>query len=494
MQCQAIAPAQLEEFAADAVVVPLRVGGATAAPVPAAPTSFGERLAEIATRMNLSSRGNAAVVPAPAVGDWRAGLLVLVTVSGEHDPLTSIRDAIAGAMRQLASFPAGRVVVPCTDPSSGHWPAGQLAQTIVESAVLGCYTFASYLAEAASIEYLLFPGMSPDDVRIGAGLGQATNLARDLVNTPAADLAPADLADRCVEECGHHGIPVRVLDERELAAGGFGGIAGVGRGAASPPRLVVLGEPAEPLASTALIGKGITFDSGGLSLKDALPMATMKCDMAGAAAVLAAMVAAAELGVAEGVVGYLACAENAVGAASYRPGDVLRHRNGKTAEVSNTDAEGRLILADALAFAAEQRPARMVDIATLTGATGLGPDLWGVLGTDHQLVHDLILAGQLAGEPGWELPLWNGYTESLRSDIADLKNLDAAAKWGHGAILGALYLREFVADIPWAHLDIAATAFRAEAAPAWAAGATGSPVRTLVTWLRNRHLQRAVTP
>lgn len=487
MQCLTTAPGAMEDFPADVVVVPLRTDTSSHVPVPAAATSCGARLTEVATQLGLRTAGSNALLPSAAIGDWRAPLLLLVHVGpadGCQSCLTSIRESIAIAVRRLAPHAPQRVVLPFAELACHEWPAGHLAEVLVESAVLGSYAFDRYCQTSPAIGELVFPGMSEDHLRIGCVIADATNLARDLVNTPGADMVPADLAQRCVTACRDRGIPTHVMAEDELAAGGFEAILGVGRGSAHPPRLVVIGEPPAPGAGTALVGKGITFDTGGLSLKDAMPMVTMKCDMAGAASVLAAVTAAADLGIGSGLVGYLACAENSVGAASYRPSDVLTHRNGKTTEIISTDAEGRLVLADALALAAESRPARIVDIATLTGATGLGPDLWGLLGNNAELSQSLIAAGRLAGEPGWELPLWDGYRGSLQSNIADLKNYDPDAKWGNGAILGALYLREFVAELPWAHLDTAATAFREEASPAWAAGATGSPVRTLVTWLR----------
>ena len=482
--CTALPQAPLEAIEADVVVVPMIDQKGATHPAPLGATAHADELGALATLMALSRSSATALMPSAAIGRWAAPRLLLVRVQARPDEtgfVAAMRSAVAAAVRAAVPSSVERVALPFTVP--GRSPDPLLARAIVEAAVLAAYDFDRYRSPEGAVAQLLFPGLARDDVRIGRIVGAATNLARDLVNLPGADMTPADLAERCVQECTARGVPVRVLDEGELVEGGFGGIAGVGRASVNPPRLVVIGEPAHPDRATALVGKGITFDTGGLSMKGFEPMLTMKCDMAGAAAVLGAVVAAAELGVADDLVGYLACAENSVSGEAYRPSDVLRHRNGITSEVVSTDAEGRLVLADALAYAVESHPARIVDVATLTGATGLGPELWGVLGTDSALVADLLRAGEAAGEPGWALPVWDGYRPSLHSDVADLKNYDVDAVWGHGAILGALYLREFVGDIPWAHLDTAATAFRAKGTPQWAPGATGSPVRTLVHWL-----------
>ena len=482
-RCVSSPATPLEEINADVVVVPLSTerGGTRLSPM--APTADAGRLGELGEMMGLSECGAHAVIPSAAIGPWAASRVVLSNlgpVSTDDEYLSAVRVAVPAAIRAVRSTPAARVALPFarrgrSDP--------MLHRAIVESAILAAYSFDRYRSARPAVGELLFPGIAEAEIELGRIIGWATNLVRDLVNTPAVDLTPADLADWSVQQCSARGVPVRVLGEEDLARGRFGGLAAVGRASANPPRLVVIGEPADPARATALVGKGITFDSGGLSLKDAMPMLTMKCDMAGAAAVLGVALAAAEIGVADNLVGYLACAENAVSGTAYRPSDVLRHRNGMTTEVISTDAEGRLVLADVLAYAAESNPACIVDIATLTGATGLGPDLWGVMGNNAELVAALLRAGEASGEPGWELPLWNGYRTSLRSDVADLRNYDPDAQWGNGAILGALYLREFVGETPWAHLDIAATAFREKETAQWAAGATGSPVRTLVNWL-----------
>jgi leucyl aminopeptidase len=307
--------------------------------------------------------------------------------------------------------------------------------------------------------------------------------ARDLVNTPAIDLSPAQLAKEAQAMAKEVGLAVKVWNEAELKRGGFGGIVGVGQGSVNPPRLIELRyDGAGRQAPIALTGKGIAFDSGGLSIKDSTGMEHMKIDMGGAASILGAMRAIALLKPRVNVIAAIPSSENMPSGSAIRPGDVLRHRNGKTSEVLNTDAEGRLVLADALAYLAEQNPRAIIDTATLTGAcmVALGEEMWGAMGTDRQLVRDLVTAGEAVGEPGWELPLYEPYRRLIDSDVADVKNI--GKRWG-GAITAGLFLREFVGDVPWAHVDIAGPAFAERAGDLWPKGATGVPVRTLVRYV-----------
>jgi leucyl aminopeptidase len=282
------------------------------------------------------------------------------------------------------------------------------------------------------------------------------------------------------------GLQVRIWSKGELEEAGFGGILGVGAGSINEPRLIELeyrgGNSDRPIALT---GKGITFDSGGLSIKPAEGMETMKDDMSGAAAALAAMRAVGQLKPPIDVIAAIPTAENMPGGSAIRPGDVLRHYGGKTSEVLNTDAEGRLVLADALAFLAEKKPAAIIDTATLTGAAmiALGTDIWAVIGSDRALIADLLEAGREEGEPGWELPLWTEYRRKIESSVADVKNI--GDRWG-GAITAALFLKEFVGNVPWAHLDVAGTAFASARERDWPRGATGSPARTLIRYIERR--------
>jgi len=317
-----------------------------------------------------------------------------------------------------------------------------------------------------------------EEIDAAAAVAAGVVLARDLTNEPAAAKAPAVLAERARELSPR--VEVEVHDEEAIVARGFGGVAAVGAGATRPPRVVVLRyEPEDAVAFLGLVGKGIVFDSGGLSLKPAAAMETMKTDMAGAAAVFGAMQAIARLHLPVRVLGVTPLAENMPGGAAQRPGDVLRVYGGTTIEVLNTDAEGRLVLADGLAYVAEAGPDLIVDLATLTGAckVALGPAIAGLFGNDEEAVALVEAAAAAAGEKVWRLPLEGEYRTKLDSPIADLKNV--GDRFG-GAITAALLLREFVADRPWVHLDIAGPA-RAEQHEHYVAkGGTGFGVRLLV--------------
>jgi leucyl aminopeptidase len=307
----------------------------------------------------------------------------------------------------------------------------------------------------------------------------AVTLARELVNAPPCDLYPETFAARAADL--PDSVEVDVWDETRLEAERMGAILGVARGAARPPRLVVLryrnGGADAPLA---LVGKGVTFDSGGLSLKTSEQMADMKGDMAGAAAVLAAIRAAAELGLRVNLLGVLPLVENMPGGRAMKLGDVLVARNGKTIEVLNTDAEGRLILADALAYAAEQKPAHVVDLATLTGAclVALGTEIAGLMTNDDGWGDRVRSAATRAGERAWPLPMDPDFEDMLKSKVADLKNIPPA-RWG-GAIAGGKFLEQFVAGVPWVHLDIAGPAWADHESPTRDPGGTGAFVRTLI--------------
>jgi leucyl aminopeptidase len=310
---------------------------------------------------------------------------------------------------------------------------------------------------------------------------EAVNLARDLVNEPARAKGPLAFAQRVSAEASAHGVTAETWDLERLEAENMGGIIGVGMGSDRPPCLLELHyKPRRPKARLALVGKGIVFDSGGLSIKSADFMETMKCDMAGAAAVSAAVIAIARLGVAVEVTAYAALAENMPGGGAQRPGDVLHIRNGKTIEVLNTDAEGRLVLADALSLAAESSPDLIVDLATLTGAckVALGPKIAGVFARQDEAADVVLAAAASSGERMWHMPLPSDYRPMIDSPVADMKNT-GQGRYG-GAITAALLLEEFVGDIPWAHIDIAGPAFLDNAEHYLPKGGTGFGVRALV--------------
>jgi leucyl aminopeptidase len=367
------------------------------------------------------------------------------------------------------------------------------AQAVAEGVLLGSYRFGSYRTESPVQRLQTVTLHATDDeeaVREGARIATVTAagaaLARDLVNTPPHHKRPPALADRAISELEGTGVEVQVLDEEALAEGGYGGILGVGQGSSEPPRLVELTyAPEGATRHVVLVGKGITFDTGGISLKPSSAMETMKMDMAGAATVLATVKAVAELGLPVRVTGLMALAENMPSGTATRVSDVLTMKGGTTVEVINTDAEGRLVLGDALVHASELEPDAIVDIATLTGAAvvALGEKIGILMASDDALAGALLEAAGAAGEPLWQLPLaTDEYGDRLEGNIADLKNSGSRSA---GTIFAGLFLHRFVGEgLPWAHLDIAGTAWTDEASGYLTKGATGVPVRTLVEWLR----------
>lgn len=349
---------------------------------------------------------------------------------------------------------------------------------------LGAYSFTRHKSDPKPSQTVTLVLLGADDDAIAAAhrgrvIAGGVNLARDLINTPAMEKAPEALAQVAREISDRVGLRIRVLDEAEIAAERLGGLRGVSLGADNPPRLVELRyEPEGAKAFVAFVGKGIVFDSGGLSIKPADGMETMKTDMSGAAAVFGALQVIAELGLPVKVLGITPLTENMPGGSAMRPGDVLEIRNGKTIEVLNTDAEGRLVLADGLSLAAEEGPDLIIDIATLTGAAkvALGEKIAGLFGADEPAAI-VSEAAAAAGERVWRMPLPDDYRKNIDSDVADMKN--TGPRWG-GAINAALLLKEFVEDIPWVHLDIAGPARASDAEHYIPKGGTGFGVRTMV--------------
>ncbi|WP_380175045.1 leucyl aminopeptidase [Kineococcus sp. DHX-1] len=430
----------------------------------------------------------------PGVAGLGTGLVTLTGVGTSPDA-EALRRATGAAVRALAGHRRVALGLPVADATT--------AAALAEGAALGAYAFTRYRAatrEPVAEVTLLVD--KPRDKALRAAVERAgvvaaaVHTARDLINTAPADLAPADLADAAVQAAAGTGLTVRVLDEDALAAGGYGGILGVGQGSSRPPRLVVLEHaPARAKGHLAFVGKGITFDSGGLSIKPAAGMETMKSDMSGAAAVLAAVRAVAELDLPVKVTGWLAVAENMPSGTAIRPSDVLTMFGGTTVEVLNTDAEGRLVLGDALVAASAEQPDAVVDVATLTGAqvVALGNRVSGVMGNDDAFRAALLAAAERAGESFWPMPLPEELRATLDSPVADLANIGDRAG---GMLVAAVFLREFVGStpagspIPWAHLDIAGPAF-ATGEP-WGythRGGTGVAVRTLVA-LAEDHARR----
>ncbi|WP_030742468.1 leucyl aminopeptidase [Streptomyces sp. NRRL S-31] len=494
---------------ADAIVIGVAKGaqGPVVAPgAEAVDKAYDGRLAGVLETLGASgAEGELTKLPAPA--GFKAPLVVAVGLGALPDgenaaadtedgdggdtgyDAEALRRAAGLAARALAGSRKAAFALPVDSPGA--------IGAISEGVLLGAYSFDTYKSDAGNArakngkaplaEAALLGGKPRDAAHKGAvaravAVSEELNRARDLINTPPNDLTPAAFAAIAQAAAKEHGIKVQVLDDKALVKGGYGGILGVGGGSAATPRLVKLSYKHPKAAKhLAFVGKGITYDSGGISLKPAGHNETMKCDMSGAAAVFAAVVSAARLGLEVDVTGWLALAENMPSGSAVRPGDVLRMYSGKTVEVLNTDAEGRLVLADALWAASQENPDAIVDVATLTGAMmlALGSRTFAVMANDDAFRSAVHEAAEEVGEPAWPMPLPEHLRKGMESQVADIANM--GERMGGGLVAG-LFLREFVGEgITWAHLDIAGPAFN-EGGPFGYTpkGGTGSAVRTLV--------------
>ncbi len=446
-----------------------------------------------------------AVLYPPGLG---SGRLILVGL-GRRGELTEqrVREAAAKAARRARELGAGTLATVVHGAGRGGLDPDRAAQAVAEGSILGHYRFTAYRSEPCVAplkrveivehEAALARRLAPAAAR-GARWAEATCLARDLANTPGQDLTPEGLALRAREIGRQCGAKVDVLGVPQLERLGMGALLGVGRGSAHPPRFIVLDRGPKGHAGAApraakgaraptvvLIGKGVTFDTGGISIKPRENMHKMKYDMSGAAAVLGTFAALPSVEPTLRVVGLIPSAENMPGGRALKPGDVVRAMNGATIEVTNTDAEGRLLLADALCYAQRLEPDVVVDLATLTGAISiaLGHLAAGLFTDDDALAAELSAAGEAAGERLWRMPLWDRYAEEMKSDTADLVN--SSVREG-GAILGAVFLKRFARGLRWAHLDIASTAWSPADRPHEPRGPTGYGVRLLLEWLSRR--------
>lgn len=364
-----------------------------------------------------------------------------------------------------------------------NWDAG-LTEASICGAMAGCEGQDLYRAERKlfPLERISWAGTDQATIAAGESLGSAVSLTRRLVNEPANKIYPESFADVATNMAKESGLEIEVWDEARLKAERCGSLLAVAQGSTRPPRLVILrhkgGQSGD--APLALVGKGVTFDSGGLSLKPSDSMKTMKCDMGGAATVIGAMQAIANLQIPANVIGLVGLTENMINGAAVKLGDVITARSGKTIEVLNTDAEGRMVLADVLDVAVEQGAAKIVDLATLTGAclVALGLDTAGLMTNDQDWCDELSTAAQLCGEAAWQLPMFPEFGEQIASKVADIKNI-GEGRWG-GAITAAKFLEEFVQGKPWVHIDIAGPAFLDSPKPWLDAGGTGAFVRTLI--------------
>ena len=481
---------------ADAIVIGVAKGakGPVVAPgAEAVDKAYDGRLAGVLETLGASG-GEGEVTKLPGPSGFKTPLVLAVGLGAvpEKDAeygTEALRRAAGVAARALAGSKKAAFALPLDDAAD--------AGAIGEGALLGAYSFDAYKdngkdpkaknGKAPLAEIVLLGGKPRDKaykaaVERAVAVSEELNRSRDLVNTPPNDLNPESFAAIAQAAAKEHGIKIQVLDEKALTKGGYGGILGVGSGSAATPRLVKLSYTSSKAKKhLAFVGKGITYDSGGISLKPAGHNETMKCDMAGAASVFAAVVAAARLGLEVNVTGWLALAENMPSGSATRPGDVLRMYSGKTVEVLNTDAEGRLVLADALWAASQEKPDAIVDVATLTGAMvlALGNRTYGIMGNDDAFRAALCEAAEEVGEPAWPMPLPEHLRKGMDSATADIANM--GERMGGGLVAG-LFLREFVGEgITWAHLDIAGPAFN-EGGPFGYTpkGGTGTAVRTLV--------------
>jgi leucyl aminopeptidase len=483
---------------ADAVVIGVGKGekGPIVAPgSEAVDKAFDGKLATILEALGATgSEGEVTKLPAPS--GFKASVVLAVGLGdvpakGERYGAEALRRAAGSAARALAGSKQGAFALPVEDVAD--------TAAVAEGALLGAYAFNTYRSngngngkqndakKAPLAEVVLLGAKSRDKAHKAAAerataLAAEVNRARDLVNTPSNDLTPESFAGAAQAAAKEFGLKTEVLDEKALAKGGYGGLMGVGQGSANPPRLVKLVyKHPKAKKSLALVGKGITYDSGGISLKPAGHNETMKCDMSGAAAVFTAVVATARLGLEVNVTGWLALAENMPSGTATRPGDVLRMYSGKTVEVLNTDAEGRLVLADAISRASEEKPDAIVDVATLTGAMvlALGNRTFGIMANDDAFRAAIHEVAEEVGEQSWPMPMPAELRKGMDSAVADIANM--GERMGGGLVAG-IFLKEFVGEgITWAHLDIAGPAFHEGTPHGYTPkGGTGSAVRTLV--------------
>lgn len=413
---------------------------------------------------------------------------VLLLGLGTPEQLTTqgLDRALTAAFRSLSDKPnldVGLLVPPAA--VLGSKSAAEFIAAAVAAGAIGSSGQDLYRTERTRHPFAALHVLSSDNysaaIERGTILGESINLTRELVNRPAQDVNPVTVADRCSSLAAEYGLACEIFDVPRLEAERMHSLLAVAKGSTVPARMVKLDYRGAPgnTNHVAFVGKGVTFDSGGLSLKPTDGMVTMKCDMAGAATVLGAIVAIARLKLPVNVTAYLGLVENMVSGDCYKLGDILTARNGVTIEVLNTDAEGRLVLADVLSYAVDQGAEKIIDLATLTGAcvVALGEDVAGLFANHDAWSGQVAQSAKTVGEDLWPLPTWDSYDELIKSDVGDIKN--TGGRWG-GAITAAKFLQKFVGGKPWVHLDIAGPAFASSAKPWREAGATGYGVRTLV--------------
>lgn len=477
----------------DAIIVNLFEGakkpdGATAA----VDKALGGLISRIIKRGDFTGKLNQTLLLPVVDGVGAERVLVIGLGKQEDFNIDRIRQVAAKSAKTLKELGAKHPATVLHGAGAGNIAADQAAQAIAEGLILGLYTFKRYKSEKddnnkeiSEVTIVEYDAARIDAIKQGIGRGEAMAkagcLARDLAVTPSSDMTPSIMADAAKKAAKETGLSFKALGLKDMEKLKMGGILGVSRGSREEPKLIILEHNGtkKKVKPIILVGKAITFDSGGISIKPSQGMEQMKYDMSGGAAVIGAMTAIARLKLPLHVIGLVPASENMPGGKAFKPGDVLTAMNGKTMEIISTDAEGRLILADALSYACTLKPSMIVDIATLTGAcaVALGPEAIGLMGTDDALIDKLRKASEMTGERAWPLPLWDEYAEMIKSDIADMKN--TGGKDG-GAITAGCFLKKFVEkDIPWAHLDIAGTAWNSKDKPYLPKGPSGIGARLL---------------
>lgn len=369
------------------------------------------------------------------------------------------------------------------------------AQAVTEGMLLGLYKFTKYKTDKKDQPHKIKEAIivTKEVAKVNKGvkkgiiLSEATNYARDLVNTPGGEATPTYVANEAKKAAKKYGIKIKVLGKKEMEKKGMNAILGVSRGSSQEPKLVVMETKPSAKKKIALVGKGITFDSGGLDIKPSSYMLDMKSDMAGSAAVLGTVIAAAKLKLPINVLGVMVLSENMPGQSAQKPGDIITAYNKKTIEIINTDAEGRLVLADAVTYAEEQKPTAIIDIATLTNAVvvALGYSAAGLISSDDKLKEALKKAGEETHERVWELPLWEEFREAVKGELADVRNLGKGKGYEGGAIVGGTFIENFIKKTPWAHLDIGGTGWFVESSDYIPKDGTGFGVRLFINFLEN---------
>jgi leucyl aminopeptidase len=492
-----LATTPLTQADADWLIVALPESFELSGAVGALDAALGGQIARLRESQDFTGKA-AETLALQGLSGIRAKRLLLIGL-GHADKLTgaSVYKALMTASRVVSVKKTERIAVAIGTVASAKLPLVNGLQLAATAMTVGCVGQDLYRAEKKrvpfeNVDLLVDPAQASAElapaVERGAILGEAINLARELVNQPAKVIYPASFAERAQALARQHSLHCEVLDKPALEAEKMGSLLAVSSGSDQPPRLVFLEYNNAPAGSPvlALVGKGVTFDSGGLSIKPNDGMLTMKCDMAGAATVLATMVAVARLKLPVHVMGFMGLVENMTGGSAMKLGDVLTARSGVTIEVQNTDAEGRLVLADVLDYAVSKGANSLIDLATLTGAcvVALGEDVVGAMSNNQAWCDKVLAAAKTAGEDMWQLPMFGLYEELIKSDVADIRNI--GGRWG-GAITAAKFLERFVKEKPWVHLDIAGPSFASSDKPHREGGGTGCMVRTLVEILSTQY-------